>query len=269
MNNLKKFINESTISLAKMRREILEIGFSAKEGHIPSALSILEIIYTIYGSSILKKHFLSSKNINDKFILSKGHASLGLYAVLSELRLIKKKDFISFCKFNSICGGHPDKTKNVNFEVSTGSLGHGLPVAVGLALSYKKKYGNMAPKVFCLIGDGEANEGTTWESLLVARSRSLNNLICIIDFNKSNERALPLRDLKILLKGFSLNIKEISGHSIKEIHSSLTNLSDVLPNIIIANTIKGKGIKVMENNHAWHHKTPSREELDKMLSEII
>ena len=188
MIEIDKFVTSSVNSLNKMRRKILEISTHAKEGHIPSSFSILEILYTLYGAPVLKRLPKESMNMDDRLIFSKGHGSLALYAVLAEVGLIGNKDLHSFCEFDSICGGHPDRTKSKHFETSSGSLGHGLPIAVGLALNYKRKFDTLSPKVFCLMGDQEATEGTTWESLLVAGSRKLNNLVCIIDFNKSGER---------------------------------------------------------------------------------
>jgi len=261
MIEIDKFAKDSIISLNKMRREILEVSTNAKEGHIPSSFSILEIIYTLYGAGILKK----TPNMNDRLIFSKGHGSLALYAVLAEVGLIKHEEFHSFCKFDSICGGHPDKTKNKHFETSSGSLGHGLPIAVGLALNFKRKYNSLSPKVFCLIGDQEATEGTTWESLLVASSRKLNNLVCIIDYNKSGERSLPVNNLKDIFKGFGIVVEEVNGHSIPDLYNVLKNSSFIGPTIIIANTIKGYGLPVMENNPEWHHKFPSNDELNQML----
>ena len=265
MIEIDKFANDSANSLNKMRKEILEVSTNAKEGHIPSAFSILEILYTLYGAPILKNSQKKSSNMNDRLIFSKGHGSLALYAVLAEVGLIKHKEFYSFCKFDSICGGHPDKTKNKHFEISSGSLGHGLPIAVGLALNFKRKFGSLSPKVFCLMGDQEATEGTTWESLLVARSRKLNNLVCIIDFNKSGERALPFNNLKDLFRGFGIMVKEVNGHSIPDLFNVFTELSRTGPTMVIANTIKGYGLPVMENNPEWHHKFPSDDELNQML----
>ena len=118
------------------------------------------------------------------------------------------------------------------------------------------------------MGDQEATEGTTWESLLVAGSRKLNNLVCIIDFNKSGERSLPLNNLKDLFKGFGIMIKEVNGHSIQDLFNVLKNSSTTGPTIIIANTIKGYGLPVMENNPEWHHKFPSDKELNQMLKEL-
>lgn len=261
MVEIEKFTKDSIRSLKKMRREILEVSTHAKEGHIPSSFSILEIVYTLYGTGFLKK----ISNLNNRLIFSKGHGSLALYAVLAEEGLISHKEFYSFCKFDSICGGHPDKTKNINFETSSGSLGHGLPVAVGLALYFKRKHNSLSPKVFCLMGDQEATEGTTWESLLVASSRKLNNLVCIIDYNKSGERSLPVNNLTQLFKGFGISVKEVNGHSIPDLYNALRNSSELGPQIIIANTIKGYGLPVMENNPEWHHKFPSDVEFYQML----
>ena len=140
MIEIDKFIKDSVDSLNKMRREILEVSTTAKEGHMPSSFSILEILYTLYGAPVLKFSQKKPSNKNDRLIISKGHGSLALYAVLAEVGLIKHEEFYSFCKFDSICGGHPDKTKNQHFETSSGSLGHGLPIAVGLAINYKRKF---------------------------------------------------------------------------------------------------------------------------------
>ena len=268
MIEIDKFAKNSVNSLKKMRREILEISTKAKEGHIPSSFSILEILYTLYGAPVLKNTQKKSLNMRDRLIFSKGHGSLALYAVLAEVDLIKHEEFYSFCTFDSICGGHPDKTKSEHFETSSGSLGHGLPIAVGLALNFKRKFDSLSPRVFCLMGDQEATEGTTWESLLVAGSRKLNNLVCIIDFNKSGERSLPLNNFKDLFRGFGITVKEVNGHSIKDLYDVFTSPNNIGPTMIIANTIKGYGLPIMENSPEWHHKFPSEEELNQMLKAL-
>ena len=130
---------------------------------------------------------------------------------------------------------------------------------------FKRKYNSLSPKVFCLMGDQEATEGTTWESLLVASSRKLNNLVCIIDYNKSGERSLPVNNLTQLFKGFGISVKEVNGHSILDLYNVLRNSSELGPQIIIANTIKGYGLPVMENSPEWHHKFPSDVEFYQML----
>ena len=160
--------------IEKLRKRILEVAYRDQMGHIPSALSILDIIYTLYNSVMTK---------DDQFILSKGHGVMALYAVLEEKGLMTWNDKLM---------GHPKRGGAI--LASTGSLGHGLPMAVGLALA--KKIKGEAGRVFCLIGDGECNEGTTWESAMVAAHHKLDNLVVIVDQNHSSDRALDTKDLK-------------------------------------------------------------------------
>jgi transketolase len=166
--------------------KIIRVSYLSKEGHIPSSLSILQILDYLYTKRLTKW---------DQFVLSKGHGSLALYAILLKIGAISEQDFFSFCSKDSKLGGHPSSKKINLIEsvlLSTGSLGHGLPFCVGLALA--KKIKNEEGNVYCLIGDGEANEGTTWESALIASTYNLGNLICIMDFNKSGERAIKFNN---------------------------------------------------------------------------
>ena len=152
--------------------------------------------------------------------------------------------------------------------MSCGSLGHGISVAVGIALGLKiKKFQN---KVFVIVGDGEINEGTFWESLLIASNQNLNNLCCIIDYNRSNDLSIKLDPLKNKLDSFGFSVLEINGHCHQAILSAakLFKKTSEKPTIILANTIKGKGVKVMENNPEWHHKSPNIDELNKMINEL-
>lgn len=241
----------------KLIKRIVEVAYKAKEGHIPSSLSILDILYVLYDKFI---------NENSHFILSKGHASLGLYAILEHFELLED-NLDDFCKFNSKLGGHPtNKIKNI--QASTGSLGHGLPMAVGIALSEKIKGTNK--KVYCIIGDGETNEGTIWESALLAANHKLDNLIVILDYNHSNDRALEYHNLDEKFESFNWYTWNIDGHDTSKLEQTLNKLDSFKGNpfIIITNTIKGNGIKMMENNHEWHHKTPNEEEYNKILEEL-
>ena len=167
--------------MKKLIKNIIKTSYLNKEGHIASALSILDFLYFLY---------FNKKTDNDEFVLSKGHASLALYAILLEKQIITEDEFYNFSQENSILGGHPSSKKIKEIKLSTGSLGHGLPFCVGLALAKKMK--NESGNIYCLIGDGEANEGTIWESALIASTHKLDNLICIMDFNKSGERAIKL-----------------------------------------------------------------------------
>ena len=243
----------------KLIKRIVDVAYKAKEGHIPSSLSILDILYVLY-NTVLKD------NPDNKFILSKGHASLGLYAILEHFNLLEV-DLDTFCQFNSKLGGHPtNKIKNVT--ASTGSLGHGLPIAVGMAMAEKIKGTNN--KVYCIIGDGETNEGTIWESALLAANHKLDNLIVILDYNHSNDRALSLDNIIDKFKTFNWFTIDIDGHNIQQICVTVSNARYIndKPKMIIANTIKGKGIKIMENNPEWHHKTPNEEEYNKIMEEL-
>tara|TARA_Y100000768_G_scaffold251559_1_gene191104 strand:+ start:51 stop:806 length:756 start_codon:yes stop_codon:yes gene_type:complete len=245
--------------LNKIRYLILESCFNIKEGHVGSAFSVLEILYVVF-KNYFKKHY---------FILSKGHAAIGVYAVMNHFKILSNKDFKSFCKFNSKLGGHPDSIKLPELNFSTGSLGHGLPVSSGLAFGLKiKKEKN---KIICLIGDQELMEGTTWESLHIISNYKLTNILLIIDRNNSDFRSIKFLDIKKRLAVFCDKISEVNGHDIRSLTISIDK---ALKNknkfeIIIAKTIKGKGIKAIENNPAWHHKAPSQEELKKFKKELM
>ena len=235
----------------KLISRIAELSLIGKEGHVPSALSILDIIWVIYNKIININLLKRRSRKRDFFILSKGHGCLAQYVVLEKKGIISKKDLNTFCKYKSNFGGHPDSNKIEGIECSTGSLGHGFPFAAGVA--YGNKLLNIKSKVITLVGDGECNEGSIWETAMIASHHKLNNLICIVDKNKSSDRALKIDDLKSKFKSFGWHAINIDGHSQKEIFKAL-NIKSKKPIAIIANTIKGKGINFMENNPEWHHK---------------
>ncbi len=248
-------------AIKNIRTNILKITYKSKSSHIGSCLSIVEILAVLY-KKILKK--------NDRFILSKGHAALALYCTLFEKKIISSKILNSFGSNKTILMNHVShKVKGVEF--STGSLGHGLPVAVGKALKFKiNKEKN---KVFVLLSDGEMNEGTTWESLLFASHHKLDNLTIIIDYNKIQsmdfvKKVINIEPLKFKLQSFGCNIHQIDGHSVSSINRTLIKKNKDKPKIIIAHTIKGKGISFMENNNLWHYKNPNQKELILGLKEI-
>lgn len=237
----------------KLIERILFLSHKSREGHIASSLSILDILIVLYNNIL---------NEDDKFILSKGHASLGLYAVLESVKKISDLD--SFCEFNSKYGGHPS-IFTPEIVCSTGSLGHGFPIAVGIAMA--KKISKNSGNVYVIIGDGEANEGTIWESALVASNHNLDNLICLLDHNHSTDRALNMGNLIKKFKNFDWDVTEIDGHDNKQIIKSFRKKRK-RPLFILAKTIKGKGCKIMENNPEWHHKSPDLETYKKLLEEI-
>jgi transketolase len=240
----------------KLVSKIIKLAYKSKEGHVPSSLSILDILYTIYNDKITKSN-------SNKFVLSKGHASLGLYVILDHFGILED-DLESFCSFDSLLGGHPTlKIKGV--EASTGSLGHGMPIAVGMAMS--KKIKNEDGDIFVLIGDGEANEGTIWESALLANHHNLNNLYCLIDYNHSTDRAIAYKDISAQFNSFGWDSMSIDGHDENQIKSAI-NTKRNKPMCIVCNTVKGKGCRLMENNPEWHHKTPTEQQIVEILQEI-
>ena len=246
----------------KLISRIAELSVKGKEGHVPSALSILDIIWVIYNKIININLLKRRSRKRDFFILSKGHGCLAQYVVLEKKGIISKKDLNTFCKYKSNFGGHPDSNKIEGIECSTGSLGHGFPFAAGVA--YGNKLLNIKSKVITLVGDGECNEGSIWETAMIASHHKLNNLICIVDKNKSSDRALKIDDLKSKFKSFGWLAVNIDGHSQKEIFKAL-NIKSRKPLAIIANTIKGKGINFMENNPEWHHKNLNQDLFNKII----
>jgi transketolase len=252
--------------LNKLIYRITELACNAGEGHVPSALSILDIVWVIYNNFININLIKNNSIKRDIFILSKGHGCLAQYVVLEEKKIFPKKFLDTFCKYNSKFGGHPDANKIRGIECSTGSLGHGFPFAAGIA--YGKKLLKIKSKVISIVGDGECNEGSIWETCLIASHHKLNNLICIIDKNKSSDRALKIDDLAKKFNSFGWRSIEINGHSQNEIIKAVSTKSEK-PVAIIANTIKGKGIKFMENNPEWHHKNINKELLKKIKSNIL
>ena len=248
--------------IRNIRAKILKKTFDAQSSHIGSCFSIVEILYVIYFLKLKKK---------DTFILSKGHAALALYSTLCEKKIISKKTLDTYGKNNSYLMSHVShKVKGVEF--STGSLGHGLPYAVGKALGEKIK--GSKNKVYVLISDGELNEGTTWESLLFASFHKLDNLYVIIDYNKIQsldfvKNVLKIEPLRKKLNSFNCNVKSIDGHDTNRIFQSLKINYNKKPHLIIANTIKGKGVDFMENTVSWHYKSPNKLQLKEALNQLI
>lgn len=234
----------------ELRKKVLELGIEHKEAHLGGSFSIIEILITLY-DFIMKKE--------DKFILSKGHCCYPMYFLLKEKG------------YNPKISPHPDIDEKNNIFCTTGSLGHGLPIGVGMAFARKiqKKPG----KIFILMGDGECQEGTTWESALIASHHKLNNVIAIIDRNKlqaldKTETTLSLDNLNEKWEAFGWDVSEINGHSFKELYKELSTLEENIPKVIIANTIKGKGISYMENDPKWHTRLPTKEELKQAYQEL-
>jgi len=259
---MKKKIN------SELRKKIVEIVTNSGWGHIPSSLSILEILKVLYFKFLKINPKNSEDNKRDYFILSKGHGCVALYAILNKRGLLKNSDLKNFSKIDSILGEHPDATKIKFVEASCGSLGHGLSFAVGIAFSLKLK--KKKNRVVVLVGDGECQEGTIWEAAHVARNKNLDNLVVIVDYNKSGEQLLPIDNLKDKWKSFGWKTYTVDGHNENQLLKNLKKSDKIknLPTVIIANTIKGKGISFVEGHGPWHHKIPNNIEFKKIMKEL-
>jgi len=264
-------MNEKILAFSnQVRINILKVSHKAKSSHVGSCFSIVEILTVLY-NNVFKDY--SKKNIKkykNRFILSKGHACLALYCVLFEKKIFSKKTLFSHGEDGATQMTHASHlVKGVDF--STGSLGHGLPVAVGIALSLKINKSNK--RTYVLMSDGELDEGTTWESLLLAGHHQLENLFIIIDYNKLQaltfvKNTLNIEPLREKFISFGCKVKIINGHNFNQIKKAFKSKCVKKPTVIIANTIKGKGVSFMENNNDWHYKSPNKSELENSINEI-
>lgn len=252
--------------MKELKKRILTVSHSNQEGHIPSAFSILDILYVLYHDVMDVDPADPKKEVRDRLIISKGHASLGIYTVMADRGYFPMEEVETFCQFGSRLGGHPDRNKVPGIEASTGSLGHGLPLALGMALGMKIK--GVAGTVYTIVGDGEFNEGTMWESTLIASHHNLSNLVCILDYNHSTDRALDLGDMKQKFEAFGWESCETDGHDHAVLRAALQRPVGNHPKAVIANTIKGYGCPSIENNPAWHHRSPNDTEYAQMMEEL-
>lgn len=272
-SNLSK--EEASIKLfsKNVRLKILEMAYEAgsNSSHFGGALSIVEIISTLFSYQMKIDKNNPEWDDRDRFILSKGHACLAYYASLFENKLLDKNDLLTFEKNGSDLLGHPVRNMKKGIEFSTGSLGMGLSLGIGVALSLKKK--KLDNHVYVVLGDGECNEGSVWEAAMSASHFKLNNITVFIDNNNfqqtgSNDQIMSLGDLANKWKSFNWNTITIDGHDFDQINQSFENKSSDLPNAIIAKTIKGKGISIFENNNNWHHAVITKKIFEDAMIEI-
>lgn len=256
------------------RCNIIKMIHCAKSGHPGGGLSAVEILTVLY-EKVMKNYPEWDKSPNhnerDRFVLSKGHASATLYAVLAQRGYLPESELMTFRQLGSRLQGHPN-THIPGVEVPTGSLGQGLSMACGIAMSLKLD--KNPAHVFALLGDGELQEGSCWEAFMHAPHRGLNNLTAIIDRNNlqidgTTDVIKNLNPLDAKLRAFNWNVVEIDGHNVEEIYEALENSkkSDK-PTAIIANTTKGKGVSFMENQCGWHGKAPCDEDCQRALDEL-
>lgn len=266
---------ENLISISKnVRKNIIEMICESKSGHPGGSLSCADIITYLYNERM-------NININnpkwenrDRFVLSKGHAAPALYSVLAEKGFFEKKELMTLRKINGLLQGHPDSKHIPGVDVSTGSLGQGVSNAVGMALGLKLQNNNA--KVYALLGDGELQEGIVWEASMAASHYKLDNLIIIIDFNGlqidgKNEEVMGISPLDEKFKAFGFNVAKCDGHDYDDIDRAFKLADDIKdkPMVIIAKTIKGKGVSFMENEVGWHGQAPNMEQTQQAIMEIM
>ena len=259
---------------AEIRRLILQAIVAGGKGHIGGAFSCVDILTCLYHGGFLR---FDPENPNweerDRFILSKGHSGIALFAILASLNYFDLAELLTFCRDGSRLGGHPDR-KVPGIEADTGSLGHGLGIGTGLALS--AKLSNADFRTFVMLGDGECYEGSVWEAFLFAGHHGLNNLVAIIDRNQQcvldfTENCVRLEPLENKIRSFGWETQVVNGHShedLQGVFSGLKDYSSAKPLAIIAETVKGKGVSFMEGQIKWHHGVPAGSELEIARREL-
>lgn len=256
-----------------IRMGIIEQVYSAQSGHPGGALSIADILGVLYFNQMNIDPKNPQSNLRDRLILSKGHASAGLYAALAERGFIPKEELKTFRKLGSNLQGHPDMEKIAGIDMSTGSLGQGLSIANGMALA--SKMDNLGCRIYCILGDGEIEEGQIWEAAMTANKYELDNLCVILDYNGlqidgtvAEVKALDCLESK--WESFGFNVILCNGHDIEMLINSFEQARQTKgkPSIIIAKTVKGKGIPFMENKSEWHGKAPNNEEYEKAMKAL-
>ncbi len=264
---------ELKLSAANIRKMILEAVHSAKSGHPGGSLSAADILTYLYMSEMNVDPKNPQNPDRDRFVLSKGHASPALYATLAERGLIPKSDISTFRNAESYLQGHPDMKGVSGVDMSTGSLGQGISAACGMALA--GKLDNKNYRVYSILGDGECEEGQVWEAAMFAAHYKLDNLTVFLDFNGLQIDG-DIRDVMNptpfdkKFEAFNWNVITIDGHDFDQIEKAINEAKACKgkPTIIIANTIKGKGVSFMENQAGWHGNAPSDEQYDMAISEL-
>ena len=268
----KKEFGSLVAIAARIRGRIIQLSHQARTPHLGSSLSFVELLVYLYWNFLKISPEMTKDPTRDRFILSKGHGITTLYAVLAERGFFSPELFEDYAQAGSPLPEHPSPRCVPGIEAATGSLGHGLSVATGIALASKM---NAIPySVVALLSDGECNEGSTWEAALLAPAHNLDNLIAIVDFNKwqatgRSAEITALEPLKEKFEAFGWNSIRIDGHDFRQIKSALaTAKKSDKPFAIIADTVKGKGIKMMEDDNNWHYRIPSKEEVDSAFEEL-
>ena len=261
---------------SRIRMDIVQEVYYGKSGHLGGALSCADILSVLYFNEMNinpnEPHALN----RDRFVLSKGHASAALYAALAEKGFITKDELLTFRNIDGNLQGHPDMNKVPGVDMTSGSLGQGLSVANGMALA--SKMDQLGNRVYCLVGDGELEEGQIWEAAMTSVKYELDNLCLIVDCNKlqltgeSNDiMGMNYESIEQRFRSFGFNTIVVDGHDINSLIQAFNSADHTkdMPTVIIAKTVKGKGVSFMENKVEWHGKAPNDEELKKALDELM
>ncbi len=257
----------SVLRCKSFRLRILELSQKVQALHVAPAFSCIELLDFVY--NVDKRGVVSRSDFD--FILSKGHGAIAQYVVLEHLGIISSEDLDRYCHRDGFLGAHPDRG-NPGIVASTGSLGHGIGLAVGMAKAEKLKHSNR--EIFVVASDGELQEGSSWEALMMAANLELNNLNVLVDCNdfggmdKMSVHHKAFFPLDEKFKAFGFSVAECDGHDTSAISAAHAQLSRSLPRCIIAKTVKGKGVSFMENVPIWHYRSPNDQELEIAISEI-
>jgi transketolase len=263
-----------TVALARrMRLDVVQMANRGKSSHVGSALSIADIVATLYGAVLDVDPFNPRKPDRDRFLLSKGHAGAAVYAALAETGFFDPSLLAQHYQNGSIFSGHVSHKGVPGVELSTGALGHGLNVATGMALAAKRA--GESWRAFALLSDGECDEGSTWEAAMFAAHHRLDNLVAIVDYNKLQSLAsvaetLALEPFVDKWRAFGWSSEEVDGHDHAQLLAAFERLpfTPGRPSVVIAHTTKGKGVSFMENQVAWHYRTPLGADFEQALREL-
>lgn len=264
--------NDTKELARRLRRHALQMTHRARTSHIGSCLSMADILAVLYGGVLRVAPAEPALADRDRLIVSKGHAAAIVYAVLAETGFFPTEALEAYCVDGGVLGGHVTRTVP-GVEFSTGSLGHGLPVAAGMALAAKRA-GSRA-RAFVILSDGEMDEGSNWEAIQFAQHFRLDNLVVVVDYNKiqSFGRVSEISELEPFAdkwRAFNWGVREVDGHDHAELAAAFAALPTVAgrPSVIVAHTVKGKGVSFMEDLIAWHYKSPNDDELVRALAEV-
>jgi transketolase len=269
---------DSARGLAReVRRAVLEMTHRAKSSHVGSALSAVDLIAALYSGILNVSPASVDSPRRDRFVLSKGHACAALYAALAVRRFFPRQLLDDFYADGSPLMGHVTHNAAPGVEASTGSLGHGLSIACGLALAAKRDHEPHRPpyRVFVLLSDGECDEGSVWEAALFAAHHALDNLVAIVDYNKIQsfgtvDEVLRLEPFADKWKAFGWSVAELDGHNLRDIGETLGAVPPDAgkPTCVVAHTVKGRGVSFMENRLLWHYRAPVEAQLSQALAEV-